>query len=32
MSLLAESVTEARKEGLDFLVIGGHAVNFFNHP
>ncbi|MGO8675338.1 MAG: nucleotidyltransferase [Limisphaerales bacterium] len=31
MGLFEEIVTEAQKKGLDFLVIGGHAVNFYGY-
>jgi predicted nucleotidyltransferase len=31
MGLFEEIVTEAREKGLDFLVIGGHAVNFYGY-
>ncbi len=31
MGLFEQLETEARKSGLDFLVIGGHAVNFYGY-
>jgi predicted nucleotidyltransferase len=31
MGLLQQIVTETQNRGLDFLVIGGHAVNFYGY-
>ena len=31
MGLFEQIVTETQRKGLDFLVIGGHAVNFYGY-